>query len=214
MSVATKALDKSLPRIDAEPGGPAGVRVALDRGDGGGEPFADPRRLGLWAFLGTVSMMFIGFTSSYIVRRTGGDWRPLEAPPLIWLNTAVLLLSSAVLEGARSRLRSWDPGGARRLLGASGILGLLFVVGQLGAWRQLAAQGVYLASNPHSSFFYLLTGLHGLHLAGGLIWFVAAFRALTRPRLGPDEDGLGLFATYWHFLAGLWLYLLLLLFVF
>jgi cytochrome c oxidase subunit 3 len=158
-------------------------------------------------------MLFIGFTSAYIVRRSGADWRPLEAPFLLWVNTAVLLASSASLERARRLLRAWDLAGTRSWMAATGVLGGLFVAGQWLAWRQLAGQGIYLSSNPHSSFFYLLTGLHLLHLAGGLVWFGALVAKLSRMGLAPGPDGLRLFATYWHFLAALWIYLLFLLFV-
>ena len=199
--------------------GDAGAPPTVPRGgDGGGEPRpsfgADPARFGLWLFLGTVCMLFIGFTSAYVVRRSSGGWRPIAPPPLLWLNTAALLASSGVLEMARRRLRGWDLPGARLALSLTGALGLLFVAGQLGAWRSLAGQGVFLATSPHSSFFYLLTGLHAVHLLGGLVWFAVAVVRLRRLTLTPGADGLGLFATYWHFLGGLWVYLFLLLFVF
>jgi cytochrome c oxidase subunit 3 len=207
--------DRPLAPVAARPGGPGGFGDLNARG-GGGEPegiFGDTARFGLWAFLGTVSMLFIGFTSAYIVRRSGADWQPLPAPLLLWVNTVALLASSVSLERARRLLRAWDLPGARSWLGATGVLGGLFVAGQWLAWKQLAAQGVYLASNPHSSFFYLLTGLHAVHLAGGLVWFAVLFSRLSRLRMTPGRDGLRLFATYWHFLAVLWIYLLFLLFV-
>lgn len=182
--------------------------------DGGGHGlFGDTRRFGLLAFMGTVSMLFVGFTSAYIVRRASADWRPLAAPPLLFVNTAVLLASSATLEVARRRFLGWDLRGAQAFVGATGALGLLFVAGQYGAWRVLAAQGVYLASNPHSSFFYMLTGLHALHLLGGLVWFTTVGVRMRRMAYAPGTDALGLFALYWHFLSALWLYLLYLLFV-
>jgi cytochrome c oxidase subunit 3 len=159
-------------------------------------------------------MLFIGFTSAYILRRASTDWRPLAAPPVLWLNTAVLFLSSATLERARRRLRGWDLPAAQGWLAATGILGVLFVGGQFLAWRSLAAAGVFMSSNPHSSFFYLLTGVHVAHLLGGLAWFVAALATMRRLAYTPGEDGLRLFATYWHFLAVLWAYLLFLLFVY
>jgi len=182
----------------------------------GGAPAlaADPARFGLWAFLGTVTMLFIGFTSAYILRRTSADWAPLAAPSLLWLNTAALLASSATLESARRRQTEASLTVLLRLVLATGLLGLLFAGGQLLAWRQLAAQGVFLASNPHSSFFYVLTGVHGLHLLGGLVWFAVVLARVRQLGHVPRHDVLGLFATYWHFLALLWLYLLLLLFVF
>ena len=182
-------------------------------GEGSGGLFGDPARFGLWAFLGTVSMLFIGFTSAVILRRASGDWRPLPAPPVLWFNTAALLASSASLEAARRRLRAWDARSAQALLGVTGLLGGLFLTGQVLAWRELAARGIFLASNPHSSFFYLLTGVHGAHLLGGLAWFAVAFLHMRRSSYVPDGDGLRLFATYWHFLDALWVYLLFLLFV-
>src|SRR4029450_3204819 len=106
---------------------------------------------------------------------------------LLWINTAVLLASSASLERARRLLRAWDLAGTRSWMGATGLLGGLFVAGQWLAWRQLASQGVYLSSNPHNSFFYLLTGLHALHLAGGLVWFGVLIAKLSRMALTPGR---------------------------
>ena len=183
------------------------------RGDGAPGIIGDTARFGLMAFLGTISMLFIGFTSAYLIRRTSLDWRPLRAPGILWLNTAVLLTSSVTLEAARRRLRGWDLRGVTSWVAATGALGVLFLAGQVLAWRALGAQGVFLATNPHSSFFYMLTGLHGLHLLGGLVWFLAVLVQVRRMAYVPGEDGLRPFATYWHFLAGLWLYLLFLLFV-
>jgi cytochrome c oxidase subunit 3 len=183
------------------------------RGDGAPGIIGDTARFGLWAFLGTISMLFIGFTSAYLIRRASADWRPLAAPWILWANTAILLASSVTLEAARKRLREWDLRGVLPWVGATGALGVLFLAGQLVAWRTLASRGVFLATNPHSSFFYVLTGLHGLHLLGGLVWFLAVLFQLRRMAYTPGEDGLRLFATYWHFLGALWLYLLVLLFV-
>jgi cytochrome c oxidase subunit 3 len=159
-------------------------------------------------------MLFIGFTSAYILRRASADWRPLEAPGVLWVNTAVLVLSSLTLERARRRLRGWDLSGAQTGMAATVFLGLAFLAGQVLGWRALQARGVFLATSPHSAFFYLLTGVHGAHLLGGLLWGLVTIARLRRMRLLPGEDGLGLFATYWHFLGALWLYLLLLLFAY
>jgi cytochrome c oxidase subunit 3 len=188
---------------------------SVARGDGGKGPLTagDPARFGLLAFLGTISMLFIGFTSAYMLRRASADWRPLAPPPVLWAGTAALLASSAALETGRRRLRRWDVAGVRPALLAAGVLGALFLAGQLASWRALADQGIFLSTNPHSSFFYVLTGLHGLHLLGGLVWYVVVLRGCLRLDFLPGADGLGLFATYWHFLGALWLYLVFLLFV-
>lgn len=184
-----------------------------DGGPGGGGLLADPARLGLWLFLGTITMLFVGFTSAYIARRASADWRPLQPPAILWANTALLLASSGTVAAARRRLRRWEPG-VVAWLGATGALGLLFVAGQVQAWRVLTAQGLRLSSSPHNSFFYLLTGLHVVHLLGALVWFLAVLWKASRLAYTPGEDGLGLFATFWHFLGVLWLYLFLLLFAF
>lgn len=197
-------------------GGPAQppARPRDDGGDGARpEGTFDPARFGLWAFLGTVSMLFIGFTSALLLRRASFDWQPLQAPRILWANTTALLLSSAALEAARRRLRGFDLAGTAPFVYATGALGALFVAGQFLAWQRLSAQGIYLATNPHSSFFYLLTGMHILHLTGGLCWYGVIVARLRRMALVPGEDGLALFATYWHFLGLLWLYLLFVLFV-
>src|SRR5262245_59099738 len=89
---------------------PARGEAGGDPGRGGGGLLADPARLGLWLFLGTITMLFVGFTSAYIARRASGGWQALAPPPLLWLNTALLLASSVTLEGARRRLRRWEPG--------------------------------------------------------------------------------------------------------
>jgi cytochrome c oxidase subunit 3 len=217
--MATEILEARVPagRPVAGLGGPAD-HGPTDHGDGGGEPRSgfDPAQFGLWAFLGTVTMMFIGFTSAYIVRRTGMDWRPLPAPSLLFWNTAALLLSSATLEAARRRRSALDLSGLRRWLGATGLLAVIFAGGQLVAWRLLAARGFFLSSNPHSSFFYLLSGVHLAHLVGGLVWFALVLRRLRGHRYATEEGQgtLSLFATYWHFLGLLWAYVLVLIFVF
>jgi len=197
-------------------GGMAPPPPALSHGGGGGDKtpmLFDPTRFGLWAFLGTISMLFIGFTSAYMLRRASADWSPISAPRILWLNTAVLAGSSLTLELARRRLRSRDLAGTARFVGATGLLGVSFVTGQFLAWRALRAEGVFLATNPHSSFFYMLTGIHVLHLSGGLVWFAVIATRLRRFAIGRGSDELGLFATYWHFLGLLWAYLLFVLFV-
>ena len=212
--MSTEVLRKSArPALDRGGPGGGGPGGEGDHGREGPEVFFDPARFGLWLFLGTLTMMFIGFTSAYMVRRLAPDWIPLRPPGLLWANTAALLLSSGTLEGARRRLRGWNVAGVGPWLLATGALGVLFVAGQLTAWKVLVSRGYFVSSNPHNSFFYLLSGVHGVHLVGGLVWFVVVLAKARRLAYTPGEDGLGMFATYWHFLTGLWVYLLFLLFV-
>ena len=149
----------------------------------------------LFAFMATVVMLFAGFTSAYLIRRTGADWRALELPPLAYANTAVLLLSSVTLELARRR-----PRGAWLALTLG--LGLAFLGGQLELWRELSGAGAFVTASPHGAFLFLLSGVHGLHLLGGLCALAWLWRRGARVRLA---------AVYWHALFLTWLYVLFLL---
>ncbi len=171
-------------------------------------------QLGLWAFLATVTMLFAGFTSAILVRRAASDWQPIPLPGLLWLNTALLFSSSLTMERVRALAREERWKGLRMWLLVTALLGVLFLVGQVGAWRQLVARGVYLPSNPHSSFFYILTGVHGAHLLGGIFALVYLLvRVLPGRLIATRRTSLNLCATYWHFVDGLWIYLFVVLFV-
>ncbi len=186
-------------------------------GEGRGAPEAiqplNTAQLGLWALLATLSMLFAGFTSAYLVRRAGSDWQPISMPPILWFNTGLLLSSSITMELARTSMKRWRLEAFKGWLLMTTLLGLTFLGGQLFAWRQLAAHGVYLPTNPHSSFFYMLTGTHAMHLLGGIGALLYALSRAWRSFWTPHEaTRLDLCATYWHFVDGLWLYLFLLLF--
>lgn len=179
-------------------------------------------QLGLWAFLGTLTMLFAGFTSAYLVRRAGSDWQVISFPGILWLNTLLLAASSFTLELARASLKRGRKGLLRRWLSTTILLGLGFLLGQFFVWRELVTQGVYLSSSPHSSFFYMLTAVHAVHLAGGLAaLFYArvcarayAFNGASGGQTVFFETGrFGICAGYWHFVGGVWVYLFLLMFV-
>jgi cytochrome c oxidase subunit 3 len=171
------------------------------------------REIGLWMFIGTVVMLFAAFTSALIVRKSSGDWMTVGLPQVVWINTAVLLASSATFERARRRGAAL-PGRALRSLAATGALGALFVVGQIRAWRALADAGLYLPTTPSVSFFYVLTGLHAAHLVAALacVFYVLARTAMA-DRTGEWSYLARTAATFWHFLAFLWIYVLLLLYL-
>ena len=187
-------------------------------GGGGGEGFpalpdAAPASIAVWLLVGSVTILFAAFTSTYLARRGEADWLVGPLPDALYVSTAVLIFSSLVLEwarrrGGRGRLEALRAG----LLAATG-LGLVFLAAQIAAWRQLSALGVFLSTNPHSSFFYLLTGAHALHVTGGLLGLGYALgrarRAATAAiALRSAEPA----TTFWHFLDGLWLYLFIILF--
>lgn len=171
-------------------------------------------QLTVLAFLGTATMLFAGFASAYLVRREGLDWLHLQLPRVLYFNTVILLASSAAMEIARRMFRRWELERARFWIGATAALGVVFLAGQILAWRQFVAQGVYLPSNPYAAFFYVLTALHGLHLLGGIGALVYVFARLPRSGLGFDGNALAGAVLYWHFVDVLWVSLFVLLLFF
>ncbi|HEV3220945.1 MAG TPA: cytochrome c oxidase subunit 3 [Candidatus Acidoferrales bacterium] len=202
--------------IQVQRGHGGGLPPDGNSGGGGGDGRRNPipRRAYITAItigLGGILMFFMALTSSYIVRRgLGNDWQNFALPRILWVNTVILLASSATLELARKALSRGQNEAFRNLWLLTTGLGLVFVGGQLAAWRQLHAAGVFLATNPSSSFFYLFTAAHGLHLLGGVIALLyVAFRSWRKSRttqtIAAEVAGI-----YWHFLDGLWVFLLLL----
>lgn len=174
-------------------------------------------RVGVIVYFGVITVLF-GLISSAYVMRMGmpgmghgamGDWRPMPEPPLLWINSFVLLLSSLAWEAARAGMRQGRAEVTRRALHGAGALGILFLAGQLLLWREFMQAGFYAASNPANAFFYLITALHGLHIAGGLFFWV---RAVLGLRAGADVRlPVELCAIYWHFLLLVWVLMLALL---
>ena len=172
-----------------------------------------PSSTGIWVVLASISMTFAALTSALVVRKAATDWQHLDLPPILYWNTVVLIASSVTLEVARKRITAFMRGDREiqpmRWLSATLALGLLFVAGQYVAWLQLRAQGLFLATNPNSSFFYVLTALHAIHFTGGLGGLVRVMVRLRKSIL--RKSTLDATSRYWHFMGGLWVYLLLLL---
>jgi len=177
-----------------------------------------PSSTAIWVVLFAISMMFAAFTSALVVRKGSSmDWRSFKLPSILFFNTLVLFGSSVSLEVARRRIAAFMGNiqahveSPARWLYVTLSLGILFVAGQYVAWSQLRAEGLYLATNPSSSFFYVLTVTHALHVLGGLGGLVYVMRKLGKSTL--RRSTLDATARYWHFMDLLWLYLLLLLWV-
>jgi cytochrome c oxidase subunit III len=165
-------------------------------------------QIGVWILLTAVVMLFAGLSSAYIVLRGVPAWQNIELPSLLWPNTAILLLSSVAIDLARRAVRRRDAQSMKRWLIAGLVLGVAFLVGQVAAWRQLVNAGVYLPSTLQSSFFYILSGLHGVHLLGGviaLVWVLVA--ALENKVTVFNYEPLKLCALYWHVMDAIWIYL-------
>jgi cytochrome c oxidase subunit 3 len=175
-----------------------------------------PSSTAIWVVLFAVMMMFAAFTSALFVRKGSSlDWQTLTLPSILYFNTLLLIASSVTLEISRRRIATYmgsmksQVESPARWLYVTLFLGLLFVAGQYVAWLQLRAEGIYLATNPSSSFFYLLTAAHALHVLGGLGGLIYVIRKLSKSVLRQNQ--LVATARYWHFMGILWLYLLLLL---
>ncbi|HEY6291913.1 MAG TPA: heme-copper oxidase subunit III [Terriglobia bacterium] len=170
-------------------------------------------RAGIYVGLASVSMLFASLTGFFLLHRSvARNWVYTPLPSILYLNTLMLATSSVTLERARAALRSDRSRAFRGWLYITLGLGAAFLGGQVSAWHQLAAAGVYLAGNPSAAFFYSVTGAHGLHVAGGLTalgYLVLKARQIEwglKRRTVVDVTRI-----YWHFMGGLWVYLLALL---
>jgi cytochrome c oxidase subunit III len=195
-------------------------------------------RLGMICAIATVSMVFVSLTSAYVVRRGlptfddssrtyFRDWGEVQLPwVLLAINTAILLVSSLTMEGARrdiTRRAALAPvrsipgvslGEERSFpwLGVTVVLGLGFLVGQWIAWGELKGRGFFVYTNPNSSFVYLLTAAHAVHLAGGIIALLwASITSLQHKPIEGRRIAVDVTAWYWHFMAVLWIYVFALL---
>ncbi len=166
----------------------------------------EPARTGIWVALAAITMTFAALTSALVVRQGSGmDWQRIILPPILFANTLVLLASSVTLEVARRRIAAYAHGvgshmaAPMRWMALTLALGLLFVAGQYVAWLQLKAAGLYLSTNPNSSFFYVFTGVHGIHVLGGLLGLVYVIGKLRRSILRRSTFAAA--AQYWHYMG-------------
>jgi len=171
--------------------------------------------IGVWVGLAAITMTFAAFTSAMVVRQgSANDWLHFSFPIILFFNTAALVASSMTLQIGRKRIAAvsqsiGDAASALRALYGTLVLGCVFVFGQYAAWLQLRSEGLYLTSAPSSSFFYVFTVLHALHVIGGLAGLVYVISKIHRGVLRMST--LNATSQYWHFMGLLWLYLLFLL---
>ena len=192
---------------DAEPG---------DHWDGGGDdgergPPPGSYHVGIWASMVAIAAFFFALGLAYVLRsRLPKHWTPVELPHMFWVSTAILLVSSGTAEAARQMLRRGREVAYCSWIAATLLLGVAFLAAQFLSWRQLAAQGVFLAGNPHSSFLYLFTAAHAAHLAGGMLALLylllravaTLVKAGKHPKRGEASD---VVVTYWHFMDAIWI---------
>jgi cytochrome c oxidase subunit 3 len=167
----------------------------------------------LWVGIVSIVMLFAGMTSAYIVRQSEGNWLYFDLPSTFYVSTVAIVLSSLTMAGAQLAIRKDKQALTTMMLGATFVLGVVFALLQFKAWGELVDSGIFFAgreSNPAGSFLYALSGLHLTHLAGGLLSLIfTGVKSALRKYSAADHIGIGVAATYWHFLDILWIYLLL-----
>src|SRR5579864_9089708 len=183
------------------------------------DPRGEPTRTGIWVGLSAIAMMFAALTSALYVREGSAntDWHHISLPPILLFNTLALIASSVALEVARRRVAAFMRGQtssrspATFWLNVTMLLGLVFVVGQYLAWLKLRSQGLYLPTNPNSSFFYVFTGVHVIHVLGGLGGLTRVMVKFRSTALSLRRSTIDATSYYWPFMGMLWVYLLFIL---
>jgi cytochrome c oxidase subunit 3 len=172
-----------------------------------------PKKFAMWLFIVTVAMLFAALTSAYIVRQAEGNWMLFELPSLFYVNTGIILIGSVTMHWAYLAAKRDNLESVKIAVIATTVLGVSFLVGQYMAWGQLVENNVYFVNNQASavsgSFVYVLSGLHGLHIVGGVVFLIIVTFSAFRSRIhSKNLTQIEMCMTYWHFLGGLWLYLL------
>jgi cytochrome c oxidase subunit III len=172
----------------------------------------NPVKFMLWLFLVTVTMMFAGFTSAMVVRKAAGNWEFFNIPSLFTVSTIIIALSSVSMQWAYFSARKNDISRNRLALWITVALGLAFMVIQFFGYRQLMEKNVFLIGNPSGSFFYIISGVHALHVVGGIIFLFFALLSSYQYKIhSKNMLRMNLCTTYWHFIGGLWIYLFVIL---
>jgi cytochrome c oxidase subunit 3 len=170
-----------------------------------------PHKFTLWVAIGSILMMFAGLTSAYIVKRSQASWLMLEIPVIFWYSTAAILASSVTIQLSLKALKAREMMAYKRWLMITAVLGVLFLVLQIVGFKQFSANDIRLigaGSNASYSFLLAISGLHGLHVLGGVIALVViAIQALRVATRSYNTVPLEVAATYWHFVDALWIYL-------
>jgi cytochrome c oxidase subunit 3 len=174
----------------------------------------NPKKFALWLFIASVVMMFAALTSAYIVRQAEGNWMIFDLPSIFFVNTAVIIVSSITMHWAYWSAKHDFPERAKLAISITAVLGIAFLVGQFLAWGQMVDNNVYFVNDRGSavsgSFVYVLSGLHGAHIISGVVFLLIVLISTFRYKVhSKNMSQIEMCATYWHFLDGLWLYLLL-----
>jgi cytochrome c oxidase subunit 3 len=169
-----------------------------------------PHKFTLWVGIGSILMMFAGLTSAYIVKRNQANWVTFELPVAFWYSTVAIVLSSVTLYLASKAFRERAMNNYRKLMAVTLALGVLFLLLQVIGFKQLWSNGLTLTANVSFSFLYIIVGLHGAHVIGGVIaLIVMSLKAFSTKTRNYSIVPVDLISTYWHFVDILWIYLLI-----
>jgi cytochrome c oxidase subunit 3 len=167
-----------------------------------------PHKFLLWIAIGSITMMFAGFTSAYIVKSNMAGWQPIQLPKLFYWSTFLILLSSGTIYWSQQCFRQRKMNEYRRLITATAILGVAFLTLQILGFGELWQQQVTFQESVAGSFFYIIAGVHGLHVVGGVVALLVIFaRAFSTTRRYYSSTPIEVAAIYWHFVDLLWIYL-------
>lgn len=170
----------------------------------------NPKKFAMWLFIVSVIMIFAALTSAYIVRQAEGNWIIFELPQLFWINTGVIIVSSLTMHWAYLSAKKDNLESVKIATIITTLLGIAFMAGQYLAWKDLVSNKIYFVGNPSGSFVYVISGLHFLHVTGGVVYLLILLTSALRFRVHSKSlNQIEMCATYWHFLGGLWLYLFL-----
>lgn len=170
----------------------------------------NPKKFAMWLFIVSVIMIFAALTSAYIVRQAEGNWIIFELPQLFWINTGVIIVSSLTIHWAYLSAKKDNLESVKIATIITTLLGITFMAGQYLAWKDLVSNKIYFVGNPSGSFVYVISGLHFLHVTGGVVYLLILLTSALRFRVHSKSlNQIEMCATYWHFLGGLWLYLFL-----
>lgn len=174
-----------------------------------------PTKFNLWLFLVSVSMIFISLTSAYVVRRAEGNWLFFQLPQVFWYTTGIIVLSSVTLGLAYYFAKQDEIAKLKVSLWATLILGIAFLAGQTVGYQEMVGMDIFMSGNVSGSFFYIISGLHGVHVLGGIVYLIVLLVQTYQYKVhSKSMTGLNLGSTYWHFIGILWVYLYFFLYLF
>ncbi len=167
-----------------------------------------PHKFAMWLAIGSMVMLFAGFTSAYLVHMSKGNWEYFNVPRAFWYSTAVILISSYTMTRARKAIKSHELRKYRQWLTVTTILGLVFIGLQYQGFREMAAENILIDGKPSASLFYAIPFVHGLHVLGGIVaLIVLTIRSYVRRGAYYSSVPVEIAGTYWHFVDFMWVYL-------